>query len=62
MKKINLKYKIEDLETKSKINLCRGICGFKKCSRHRTDREKDDVSDLIAESQNILARLGTKRT
>jgi len=60
--KINLNYKIEDLETNSMINLCKGICGFKNCYRHRTDRENDDVSDLIAESQNILARLGTKRT
>jgi len=50
-KELNLKYKIQEFETNSKINLCRGINGFKKgywrTTNSATNRLKGDVSDLI---------------
>ena len=59
-KKAYLKAKIEELETNSKIkyirDLYRGINDFKKGYQPRTNKVKDDKSDLVAESHHILAR------
>jgi len=59
-KKAYVKAKIEELETKSRIqntrDLYRGISEFKKGDQPRIDIVKDDRSDLVAESHSILAR------
>jgi hypothetical protein len=57
---INLKAKIEELETNSKIknvrHLYRGIIDFKKGYPPRTNIVKDEKGDLVADSHSILAR------
>jgi hypothetical protein len=55
-----LKAKIEELETKSKINnirdLYRGVNDFKKGYQPRTDIVKDEKGDVVADSHSIMAR------
>ena len=55
-----MKAKIEELETKSKINnirdLYRGINFVKKGNQPRTGIVKNEKGDLIADSLNIMAR------
>jgi hypothetical protein len=55
--KVYLKAKIEVLETNSKIkyirDLYRDINNFKKGYQPRTNRVKDKMGDLVANSQNI---------
>ena len=55
-----MKAKIEELETNSEIksirDLYRGINDFKKGYQPRTNIEKDDKGDLVADSHSILAR------
>ena len=57
---INLKAKIEELETNSNIknvrHLYRGISDFKKGYQPRTIIVKDEKGDLVADSHSILAR------
>src|SRR5215475_5791408 len=59
-KKANLKAKIEELETNSKINnirdLYKGINYFKKGYQPRTTIVKDEKGDLVADSRSIMAR------
>jgi len=57
---INLKAKIEELETNSKIknirHLYSGISDFKKGYQPRTNIVKDEKGDVVADSHIILAR------
>ena len=59
-KKEYLKAKIEELETNSKIknlrDLYRGINDFKKGYQPRTNIEKNEKGDVVADSHSILAR------
>jgi len=59
-KKAYLKAKIEELETKSKVNnvrdLYRGINDFKKGYQPRTIIVKDEKGELIADPHSILSR------
>ena len=59
-KKAYLRAKIEELETKSKINnirdLYRGINDMKKGFQPRTRIVKDEKGDLVADSHSIMAR------
>ena len=59
-KKANLRAKIEEIETNSKIknirDLYRGISDFKKRYQPRTNIVKDGKGDLVADSHSILAR------
>ena len=59
-KKKYLKVNIEELETNSKIkniwDLHRGINAFKKGYQPRTNIVKDEKGDLVANSNNVLAR------
>ena len=59
-KKANLRAKIEELETNSKINnirdLYRGINDMKKGYQPRTRIVKDEIGDLVADSHSIMAR------
>ena len=59
-KKAYMKVKVEELETKSKINnvmdLYRGINDFKKGYQPRTTIVKDEKGDLVADPQSIMAR------
>jgi len=59
-KKAYLKAKIEELETKSKVNnvrdLYRGINDFKKGYQPRTIIVKDEKGELIADPHSILTR------
>ena len=59
-KKKDLKVKIEELETNSKINnvrdLYRGINDMKKGYQPRTTIVKDEKGDLVADSHSIMAR------
>ena len=59
-KKANLKAKIEELETNSKIknirNLYRGINDFKKGYQPRTIIVRDEKGDLVADSHSSMAR------
>ena len=59
-KKANLKAKIEELETNSKINnvreLYRGINDFKKGYQARTLIVKDEKGDFVADAHSIMAR------
>ena len=59
-KKAYLKAKIEELETNSKIknirDLYRGISDFNKGYQPRTNVEKDEKGDLVADSYTIVAR------
>jgi len=61
---INLKGKIKELATNSKIknirHLYRGISDFKKGYQPRTNIVKDEKGNLVADSHSILAR-GRKR-
>ena len=56
---MNLKDKIENLETNSKIrkirDLYRGINDFKKDCHPRTNVVKDEKGDLVADCYSILA-------
>ena len=54
-KEVKQKYKIEELETNSLINLYKSINDFQKSYQHRTNRVKNDEGDLIEEFQSILA-------
>jgi hypothetical protein len=55
-----LKYKIEELETNSKINnirdLSRGINEVKKGYQPRTRIVKNEKGDLVADSHSIMVR------
>jgi len=57
--KANLKVKIEELETNSKINnvrdLYRGINDFKKWYQPRTTIVKDEKGDLVEDPHGIMA-------
>jgi hypothetical protein len=59
-KKAYQKAKTEELEANSKINnirdLYRGINDFKKGYQPRSNVEKDDNGDLVANSHSITAR------
>ena len=59
-KKANLRAKIEELETNSKIeiirDLYRGNSDFKKGYQPRCNIVKDEKGDLVADSHNIVAR------
>ena len=59
-KKENLKAKIDELETYSKIkyirDLYRGIIDFMKGYQPRTNRVKDEKGDLVTYCHSILAR------
>jgi len=59
-RKANLKAKIEELETHSKIknirDLYRGINEFKRGYQHRTNIEKDEKGDMAADTYSIVAR------
>ena len=59
-KKENLKARIEDLDTDSKIknirDLYRGISDFKVGYQPRTYIVKNEKGDLVADSHSILAR------
>jgi len=61
-KKADLKAKIEDHETQSKIknirDLHRGINEFKKGHQPRANKIKDEKGDLVADSHSILGRRG----
>ena len=54
------KVKFEELETNNKTknirDMYRGIIDFKKGYQPRTNIEKDDKADLVADSHNNLAR------
>ena len=58
--KANLKAKIEELETNSKVNnvrdLYKGINDFKKGYRPRTIIVKDEKGELVADRHSIMAR------
>jgi hypothetical protein len=59
-KKAYLKYKIEELETNSKINnisdLYRGINDVKKGYQPRTSIVKDEKGYLVADSHSIMVK------
>ena len=59
-KKAHLRYKIEELETNSKIqnirDLYRGINYFKKGYQPRCNIVKDEKGDLVADSHSIVVR------
>ena len=59
-KKANLRAKIEELETNSKIknirDIYRGISDFKKGYQPRCNIVKDEKGDLVADSHSTVAR------
>ena len=55
-KKADLKAKIEELETNSKIKIYQCINDFKKGYETRTNVVKDEKGDLVADSYSIVAR------
>jgi len=59
-KKMYWKFKIDELETNSKIkniqDLCRGINGFKKGYQPRTNIVRDEKGDLVTDCHSIVAR------